>query len=240
MPAADADDDEPELEPEAISRDHALTLFLRRPPAAADHFVVTAFATTGDHVVQDRSAAECREDPVQLANDTIEGAERFAKSEGREMRFRATWQAGDRVLASHQWSCGEGDPRALDGTVESLLAQQQRHAEADHRLHHDGFAMVQEGWRDLNLAQKAEIAELRKECHELRERLRKVGDLETEIAAAEAASNLEQRSRTADILENRVLPIVQGLAMKYLEQGAAAQQLPAPPAHLEPGNKQAS
>jgi seryl-tRNA(Sec) selenium transferase len=187
---------------------------------AADHFVTTVHTHHGESILQDRSVAEVRDEPVELANATIEASERWARADGREVRFRATWQAGDRVLASHQWTSGEGDPTALDGTVDSFLAQQQRHQEADHRLHHDGFAMVQDGWKSLLKLAQTQIETLSKENAELRERLRKSGDVDNEIAMAHAASELEGRARTAELIESRILPLVQHMAMKYLETGA--------------------
>lgn len=211
----DDDDDDETEDDDTPSTDEALTLFLRRPPSAADHVLVTAFTNTGDQVIQDRIATEARKAPAELANMVMDQCERFARAEGREIRFRATWQQSDRVLASHQWRCGEGDPTTrLDGTVESFLSQQQRHDETNQRLHHEGFAMLQEGWRGLLSVANKRIEALERDNEALRERLRKVGDVDAEIAVQQVAADLEARSRTADILEHKLLPVVTAMVLK--------------------------
>lgn len=207
----DDDDDDGE-----IATDHALALFLRRPPTSADHWVCVAYTAAGEQVVQDRSALEARTRPVDLANETYAACQRWATAEGRKTRFRVTWQAADRVLASHQWTSGEGDPSALDGTVESFLSQQQRHAETQHRLHHEGFSMVQDAWKQLLAASMKRIEALERDNETLRDRLRKAGDVEADIAVQQVAAELEQRNRTADILEHKVLPIAQALILRRL------------------------
>jgi len=206
---------------EAISQDHALTLFFRSPPGGADHAVVIAHtASGGDQIVEDRSASEIAKDPARHANAVASACSRWAQSEARQTRFRATWQAGDRILASHQLVCGDGDPTALDGTVDSFLSQQQRHSEVQHRLHHEGFSMVQDAWKQLLSGAMKRIEALERDNESLRERLRKAGDVEAEILAAQVASDLEQRVRTTDIVESRLLPIVQTLVMKHLAPAA--------------------
>lgn len=205
---------------EAISQDHALTLFFRSPPGGADHAVVIAHtASGGDQIVEDRSTSEIAKNAAQHANAVASACSRWAQSEARQTRFRVTWQSGDRVLASHQLVCGDGDPTALDGTVDSFLSQQQRHSEVQHRLHHEGFSMVQDAWRQLLSGAMKRIEALERDNESLRERLRKAGDVEAEILAAQVASDLEQRVRTTDIVESRLLPIVQALVMKQLGGG---------------------
>lgn len=206
---------------EAISQDHALTLFFRRPPAGADHVIVVAHTPAGDQIVEDRSTSEVIKDPARHANAVSNACTRWAQTEGRQTRFRATWHAGDRVLASHQLVCGEGDPSALDGTVESFLSQQQRHSEVDHRLHHEGFSMVQDAWQKLLAGSMKRIDALERDNESLRERLRKAGDVEAEILTAQAVADIDQRARTTDIVESRLMPIVQQLLVKHLGSGPA-------------------
>lgn len=221
--AADNEDDAADSGP---AQDHALSLFFRRPPAGADHVQVVALTTTGDHVLQDRSAAEAQRNPVGLANLVLESCTRWAATEGRTTKFRMLWLLGDRVLGSHQLACGDGDPTALDGTVESLLTQSQRHNETTQRIAHDGFQMVQEAWRELSQEQRKEIAALRAEVTELRDRLRKAGDVDAEIAISNAAAELEQRARTSEIFETKLLPIVQAMVLRQLQ--SSQQPLAAP------------
>lgn len=206
---------------EPISQDHALTLFFRRPPGGADHVMVVASTPSGDAIVEDRSTTEVIKDAARHANAVSESCVRWAQSEGRQTRFRVTWQAGDRVLASHQLVCGDGDPTALDGTVDSFLSQQQRHSEVNQRLHHEGFSMVQDSWNKLMNMTMRRVEALEKDNELLRERLRKAGDVDAEILAAQAAADIDQRVRTTEIVESRLLPILQQLVLKGLGGGGA-------------------
>ena len=226
----DFNEDEEEDDDE-IAADHALALFLRRVPSGADHWVCMALTNHGDHIVQDRSAPEAKNRPVELANDTVAICSKWAAAEGKQTRFRCTWQAGDRVLASHQWTCGDGDPSALDGTVESFLAQQQRHAETNHRLHLEGFQLVAEAQKTLLASAMRRIEALERDNEMLRERLRKIGDIDADIAVQTVAAELEQKTRTVDILEHKVLPVVQAVLMQKLQQ-----QMVAPAAAAAPAN----
>lgn len=227
----DDDDDDDEEPADEIATDHALALFLRRAPASADHWVCVAYTSSGEQIVQDRSTPEARARPVELANDTYAQCVRWATAEGRQTRFRCTWQAGDRVLAAHQWTCGEGDPSALDGTVESLLSQQQRHAETLHRIHLEGYQLQNEAQKQLLASAMRRIDALEKDNELLRERLRKAGDVDADIAVQTVAADLEQRTRTADILEHKVLPVVQAVLMRRLAgMDAAPPAAPAPAA----------
>lgn len=191
-------------------------------------------------MLHDRSATEAKARYAELANQTVESAERWARTEGRSLKFRVMWQQGDRVLGTYQWSCGEGDPTALDGTVESFLAQNQRHAEVDHRVHLEGFVMVQEAWQKQNASQQRRIDSLEKDNELLRDRLRKAGDVDAEIAIQHAASDLEARERNANIMEHKVLPVLQHLLISKMNAAngnatplAATPAAPAAPAAPE-------
>lgn len=215
---ADVDDDDDD----EIPSDEALAMFLRRPPLGADRFVVVATSHGGDQVVQDRPAAEARRAYVQMANATIAACERWAHAEGRECRFRAVWQQGDRALATHQWKAGSGDPQALNGTVESFLSQVQRHLENREQLSHDNQSTQLEGWKILTAAQNKRIEALERDNAELRERLRRVDDVGSEIALEQARAELLQRGRTADILEQRILPIAQAYMIQQAQKATGA------------------
>lgn len=232
-PQVDLDDDDDAGE---LAQDEQLTLFLRRPPLGAERVIVLAHTPSGERIVEDRSASEARGAPVQLANHTLARCERWARTDRRETRFRVEWRAGDRVLASHQWTCGEGgDPTALDGTAESILSQMQRHLENQNRatlekdrVHLEHSAEQNGGWKELVQELRAELKVQRAENTELRERLRKAGDVDAEIALATATADLEAKGRTADILEHRALPLLQAMIMKQLQaQGVSGAATPA-------------
>lgn len=221
-PTVDPDelDDELEEAEEAAAIDESLALFFRRPPSAADHVRVIAATSGGEQIVQDRSVNEVRADPVQFANDVAHQCDRFARAEQREVRFRAIWMRDDRVLASHGWRAGKGDPLKLDGTIESLMMQLQRSSETKDRIYHEGLSMLQSGWGTLLGLLQKRVNELEKQLDAAHERLRKVGDADAEIAVQNAAAMLQQRERMADIVEGRVLPIVQQLAVQHLMKSA--------------------
>ena len=202
----DDDDDDDDDAASEIATDRALALFLRRPPAVADHWVCAAYTAAGEQIVQDRSTAETRARPVELANDTFAACQRWAASEGRQTRFRIMWMASDRVLASHQWTCGDGDPSALDGTVESFLSQQQRHSETNHRLHLEGFQLVAEAQRTLLASAMRRIDSLESKNELLREKLRKANDVDADIAVQQVAADLESRVRATDSSSTRFCP----------------------------------
>jgi hypothetical protein len=233
-PATLADSD-PEL-----PIDKALALFLRRPPSSADHWVATAFTSQGEIVIQDRTITETRSAAVELANETSEAARKWAESEGKELRFRCTWQASERVLASHQWRAGEGDPTSLDGTVDSFLAQQQRHLETVMRMRQEDASMIQEGWSKLLQSSQRRIDALEKTVGELQDRLRKAGDVDAEVTMAQVAADIESRSRTTEILENRLGPIVQHLLARSLVAPAPAAAASGNPDKTDENHKPAS
>lgn len=206
----DSDADEPAL-------DQQLAMFVRRPPSAADRFIAIAQSSQGDQIVQDRSATELRAtDSRAFANELASHCERWARVEGREVRFRGTWQAGDRVLGSYSWRAGNGDPLKLDGTVESMLIQMQRHIETRDRVALEERGMLKDGWSELLKLAYKRIGELEAHLAAANDRLKKAGDVDAEIAITTTAAQLEQRARLNDIVETRVLPIIQALAVRHL------------------------
>lgn len=211
--------DESESESELV--DDALLAFVLTPALGADHLLVHAYSPAGEPVViQDRQAAEAKRIPEPLAISITVACERWAATERRAVRFRAAWLRGDKLLASHTWECGSGtQQQALDGSVQSFLQQQQLFAQAQHKLHLEGFEMVQDGWAKLLGLQNKRIESLEKDNGELRDRLRKMDDVGSEIAIEQMRAEVEQRGRTADLLEKRILPIAQAIAAKHLQSG---------------------
>ena len=207
----DDDDDDPV--------DEDLCAFLEAPPAIADHVLVVAASPSGDAIVQDRTATEAKRGANALAAQITIACERWAQSERRIVRFRASWLKGDKVLATHAWECGEksGGELQLDGSTASFLQQQQMFAQAQHKLHLEGFEMVQEGWQKLLTLQNKRIEALEKDNAELRDRLRKLDEVGSDLQVESMKAEIEARGRTADLIEKRVLPIVQAVAIKHLQ-----------------------
>lgn len=217
-------------EPDADSGDEdevvdtALLAFVCAPALGADRLQVLALSPSGDAaVIQDRQAAEAKRIPEPLAIAIEAACERYAATEKRAVRFRAAWMRGEKTLATYTWESGSGKvERELDGSVQSFLQQQQVQQLAQHKLHLEGFEMVQESWKSLLTLQNKRIEALEKDNAELRDRLRKMDDVGSEIAIEQMRAEVEARSRTADLVEKRLLPIAQALAVKHLESSAAA------------------
>jgi hypothetical protein len=217
--------DEPdESEPDLTELvDEALLSFVMTPALGSTNLLVLALSPTGDAVIQDRQVAEARRIPEQLAISIEQACERHAEAERRACRFKAAWMRGDKTLATYAWECGSSQRQQvdLDGSALSFLQQQQLFAQAQHKLHLEGFEMVQEGWAKLLQLQNKRIEALERDNAELRDRLRKLDDVGSELAIEQMRVETEQRGRTADLLEKRVLPIVQAFAVKQLQTDSA-------------------
>lgn len=224
--APELDDDDDDDDPDTLETDEALGLFVRSAPLGAERFVVHAVSHRGEEIVQDRPAMECRGKHVQIAKQVIAACERWANAEGQAMRFRAAWHEGDRALASFQWRAGS-DSRELDGTVESFLAQAQRHMENREQLSFERAQIELDSFKTLIGLQNKRIEALEADNSELRDRLRKLDDVSAELMTTQMQADVAARTRTADLLEKRVFPIA---AQLMLQQAQAAQQQPPQPA----------
>jgi hypothetical protein len=215
-----------DVELAATATDEAIADFVCSPPAAADHVLVVVTASTGDVIVQDRTASECKRNPVGVAAQIAVACERWADVERRACRFRATWMRGEKTLATHSWQCGasEGGAPELDGSVISFLIQMQRNNQEEHKLKIERSEMEIEGWKTLLGFADKRIASLERDNQELRDRLRKLDDVGSELAIENARADIEARQRTADLLEKRVLPIAQAVIAHQMESAAAAAQ----------------
>lgn len=206
-----------EREKSAPEIDPGLLEFLSSPPLGAEHVEVLS----GETVVQQRQKAEVARDPARMAELIASQCERWAASERRAVRFAVRWCRDERALATQTIERGGGDAIELNGSVQSFLAQQQRNGLDQHKLYLESFEMVQDSWRAiLSIANKRNEA-LERENSELRERLRKADDVGTELALETARAELEARGRTADILEKRVLPIAEAIAIQKIREAAA-------------------
>lgn len=203
--------------------DEALLSFISAPALGADHLLVLALNPSGDAVIQNRQAQEARRNPESLTLSIAASCERHAAIEKRAVRFRVSWMRNDKTLATYAWECGSGKAeRELDGTVQSFLIDQQSNAREMHKLQIESFEMVQEGWKALHSLQNKRIESLERENAELRDRLRKLDDVQTELAIEQMRADVEQRGKTLGMLENRVLPLVQAVVVKQLQDSAAA------------------
>lgn len=216
-PSDESEDDVAEAE----IVDEALLSFVMTPAMGATTLLVQALsATSGDTIIQDRQVAEAKRIPEALAISISTACERFAAAERRAVRFRAAWMRNDKTLATYSFECGTSTPQAaeLNGSVQSFLQQQQLFAQAQHKLHLEGFEMVQEGWAKLLQLQNKRIESLERDNGELRDRLRKLDDVGSEIAIEQMRAEVEQRGRTADLIEKRLLPLAQSFALSKIDQ----------------------
>jgi hypothetical protein len=202
--------------------DAGLELFLRRPPLAADHLVVTMVGFDRLDVVADTSKSEVLELGAELADQLILSTKSLALNERKECRFRATWQQSDRVLGSYAWRAGEPDiAPELDGSMQSMLAQNQRHLETLMRAVGDESARIQRASESKDKAYEKRIAGLEdlvaRQADEIRRLRENTGD--GDLAREELAAHLESKARTQEIFLQRLLPIAEALLLK---QGAAA------------------
>jgi len=216
-------EDSAESESDSDLVDEALLSFVLTPAFGADHLLVLALSPAGDSVIQDRQASEAKRIPTELAISISVACERYAATERRAVRFKAAWLRGEKTLATYAWECGTSvaGERELDGSVQSFLIEQQLQQQAQHKLHLEGFEMVQESWKSLLTLQNKRIESLERDNMELRDRLRKMDDVGSELAIEQMRADLEQRGRTADMIQNKLLPIAQTIAMKHLNSSAA-------------------
>ncbi|HKT94680.1 MAG TPA: hypothetical protein VJS18_21150 [Paraburkholderia sp.] len=219
-----------------IAATDALIVFVASPPASADRLVVTAVSPSSVETLQDRTLSECKREPHLVAEQIAVACERWAQVERRLVRFRAAWLRGDKPCATHTWQVGanEEDPHVLDGSVMSVLLQLQKVFESqsvaitnERKLALESQEMVQSSWDRLFQVQNTRIAALEKDNDGLRDRLRKMDDVGTEIALESMRSDIEQRGRSADLIEKRLLPIMQVyMSQKMQEAGLTPSAAP--------------
>lgn len=229
-----------ESESDADLVDEALLSFVSTPALGADHLLVMALSPAGDVTLQNRQAREAERTPEALTLSIAASCERHAAAEKRAVRFRAAWMRNDKTLATYTWECGSGKAeRELDGSVQSFLVDQQSNARELHKLQIESWEMVKDSWKEIHTMQQKRIESLERENAELRNRLRKLDDVQTEIAIEQMRVDLEQRGRTTDLLEKRVLPIAQALMLRQLN-GTTAPTAIEPSENKQSDNKQSS
>lgn len=195
-----------------------------------------------ENVIADVAKTELAEAGATDAANTLTLSTRsLAANERRECRFRATWLHGDRVLGSHAWRAGESDTHTqqqMDGSLQGLLIQAQRHIEQLMRLNNDRESRA-ERVNDRQIAQlEKRNAALEARVEELAGLLRERSNTEDEIAAQEAAAEIEGRARRQEILYARALPMLDALLARYLQQHPPPTAAPeSTPAESAPNGK---
>ena len=96
-----------------------------------------------------------------LAADALSMSEDHAQGIGRECRYFLRWlnEAGETVIST-QWRAGEGLNLNLDGSVESQIAQLQRHVEAMAKLSSQGMSSLLDAYQEVLGAQAERIRSL--------------------------------------------------------------------------------
>jgi hypothetical protein len=91
-----------------------------------------------------------------FAASIVDAAEDHAQGAGRSGRYFLKWRDADgQTVIAMMWRAGEGLDMNLDGTVESQLAQLQRHLEANAKMHSQGMATLLDHYeRALSDSQK--------------------------------------------------------------------------------------
>ena len=182
--------------------------FLKEIPSDAQQLLVVAsghvetvlLELSADDVVG-RSAHE-------LAVQIWESSRDYAESMDRECRFAARWLARERPVAQIVWRAGEGDLDVqLDGTLDSLLAQNQRHLETTHQMMYDLVQNQAGAWNKITAGLLGRIQQLEEE------RSRENRELERAKSAAKAAleagSEGERQERLLKLAESVLGPLVQ-------------------------------
>ena len=117
----------------------------------------------------------------EFALDLVNAAEDHAQGIGRECRYSLKWLDADgATVIAMTWRAGEGLNVNLDGTVESQLAQLQRHNEAMAKLSAQGTSTLLEHYQEALSAAQARIRDLEqvRDAYE-QERLQKAAEAGT-------------------------------------------------------------
>jgi hypothetical protein len=134
----------------------------------------------------------------EFATDLVQAAEDHAQGIGRECRYALRWLDDEgATIVAMVWRAGEGLNMNLDGTVESQLAQLQRHTEAMAKLSAQGVSTLLEHYQEALSAQQARIRSLEevRDAFEL-ERLARAAEVGTPTVTEE--SQLDKLIKTID------------------------------------------
>ena len=162
-----------------------------------------------------------------FAASLVEAAEDHAQGIGRESRYFVKWlNAEGATVVSYMWRAGEGLNLNLDGSVESQLAQLQRHSEANAKHTHQAIGSLLEHYQIALADAQRRIKDLEqvRDAYEL-ERLEKVANAGTPPAAEESqieklAKAIEGFERVSGAIE-KVAPRLKVLAAADTKAGGA-------------------
>jgi len=136
-----------------------------------------------------------------FALDIVNAAEDHAQGIGRECRYSLKWldSDGSTVLAM-SWRAGDGLNLNLDGTIESQLAQLQRHLEVMAKQSAQGVNTLLEHYQEALSAAQLRIKSLEevRDAFEL-QRLEQLA--ETPTAAVPEESQLDKLAKTIEGLD---------------------------------------
>lgn len=163
-----------------------------------------------------------------LANQLTISTRSMAENEGKECRFRACWQQSDRVLGSYGWRIGStsAESAALDGSMQSMLAQNQRHLETAIRLLTEGEGRMQRAYDKIVTTLEKRIGALEQRITEQAEQLVAHGSDGADLAREQLAADIETRARTQEILLSRVVPMIEAAVAQRLGAGSAGETPP--------------
>jgi len=136
-----------------------------------------------------------------FAMDLLNQAEDHAQGVGREGRYFLKWlNAEGAVVVSMMWRAGEGLNMNLDGSVESQLAQLQRHKEAEAKINHQALMTLLEHYQEALAASQLRIRSLEevRDAYEL-ERLQKIASADTPAVPEE--TQLDKLAKTIEGFE---------------------------------------
>jgi hypothetical protein len=166
-----------------------------------------------------------------FALDLVNAAEDHAQGIGRECRYSLKWLDADgNTVIAMTWRAGEGLNLNLDGTVESQLAQLQRHTESMAKQSAQGMSTLLEHYQEALQAAQLRIKSLEevRDAFEL-ERLAKVAEAGAPTATEE--SQIDKLIKTIDGLD-RVTTSLQKAKLIGAGKGDPVK----PPAKVEPAS----
>lgn len=133
----------------------------------------------------------------EFALDLVNAAEDHAQGIGRECRYSLKWLDADgATVIAMTWRAGEGLNLNLDGTVESQLAQLQRHTESMAKQSAQGMSTLLEHYQEALQAAQCRIKAL--------EEVRDAFELERLAKAAEAGNDAQSEESQMDKLAKTI------------------------------------
>ena len=164
--------------------------------------VQLGFAGVGGlDVLLELEAEEVADKPWEVVAQSLwQCADEQAESNGREQRALLIAYRDERIIARHPFKVGiPADEDGLDGSVDSVLAQTQRHTQSIMRMHTGSLGMLTGAWRDLLQLQGERIKVLEAENTKLRRLNSNRSEEETAIALAEIETGERKSQRLFEL-----------------------------------------